>query len=512
VTAPAGLTQQDQISGDLRVECGAVIVGSGAGGATMAAELADAGIDVVMVEEGGYHPTESFTAGNLRALRTLYRDGGAGIALGRPSVVFAEGRCVGGSTVVNGGMSWRTPPAVLRRWAGQEGVLAAGEEEMAPWFAKAEARLSVRPQDPETVGRDSRLFKAGAEALGWRVVPNLRDQLHCAGTNNCINGCPTGAKRSMLVTHVPRALDRGARLFADCRVDRVTRSGRHGAVTGVTGHFVRPGGRAGPRLTVRARLVIVACGAVQTPALLQRSGVRSASGQLGRNLALHPNATVIAFFDEDVTGWHGVHQAFQVREFHREGILLTAQNLPPPLLAAAMPAHGRRLGDLMAQYNHAITAGPLVTDHGAGQVRTVPALGTQVFYRLTDQTAARMVRGVRLTAQAMFAAGARHVLLPFAGAPGIHSGRQLADVLARPVAKRSIEAYSVHLMGTARMSEDPGRGVTDSFGAFRGVPGLLVADASLFPGPAGINPMETVVALALRNASRLIERRAGYGI
>jgi choline dehydrogenase-like flavoprotein len=505
--APAGLIQQGDVARDVAVECGAVIIGSGAGGATMAAELADAGVDVVMVEEGGYHPTESFTAANLRALRTLYRDGGAGMALGRPPVVFAEGRCVGGSTVVNGGMSWRTPPGVLRRWARQEGLREIGEAELEPYFATAEARLSVRHQDPETVGRDSELFKAGAQTQGWRVVPNLRDQLHCAGTNNCINGCPTGAKRSMLLTHVPRALSRGARLFADCRVHRVTRAG--GRVTGVTGRFVRPGGRPGPRLRVRARVVIVACGAVQTPVLLTRSGLRSGSGQLGRNLALHPNATVIAFFDEDVTGWQGVHQAFQVREFTGEGLLLTAQNMPPPLLAAAMPAHGRELGELMGQYNRVITAGCLVEDSGVGRVRA--RLG-QVFYQLTDQAAARVVRGVELTAQALFAAGARRALLPFAGAPEVRSVEDVRRLLARPVPKPAMDLYSVHIMGTTRMSEDPRRGVVDSFGRFHGMPGLFVADASLFPGPTGINPMETVIALALRNARHLIEHRAEHSL
>jgi choline dehydrogenase-like flavoprotein len=309
----------------------------------------------------------------------------------------------------------------------------------------------------------------------------------------------------MLVTSVPRALALGARLFADCRVDRVTREGR--AVTGVTGHFVRPGGRRGPRLTVRARTVIVAGGAIQTPSLLARSGLRSASGRLGRNLSLHPNANVIAFFDSDVTGWQGVHQAFQIREFMAEGLVLTAQNLTPPMLAAILPRYGRELGEVMADYNRIVTAGPLVEDTGTGRVRNVPGLGTQVFYRLADADAARLVRGVELTAQALFAAGARRILLPFDGAPEVRSPEQLRGLLARPVPRRSIQVYSIHLMGTARMSEDPRRGVTDSYGAFHGVPGLLVADASLFPGPIGINPMETVIALAMRNARRLIERR-----
>jgi choline dehydrogenase-like flavoprotein len=437
-------------------------------------------MEVVVVEEGGYHPTESFTADSMRALRTLYRDGGGGMAVGRPAVQFAEGRCVGGSTVVNGGMSWRTPAGVLERWSA-EGVLALGERDMEPYFSRAEARHSVGLQDPETIGRDSELMRAGAVAQGWAVVPNRRGQLHCAGTNNCTNGCPTGAKRSMLVTSVPRALAWGARLYADCRVDRLTRTG--GAVTGLTGHFA-----GGPKLTVRARTVVVAAGAIQTPALLARSGLRRQ--QLGRNLSLHPNTTVVAFFEEDVTGWHGV---------------LTAQNLPPPMLAGIVPAYGRELGELMADYNRIVTAGPLVEDTGTGRVRTIPGLGTQVFYRLTDADAARLVRGVELTAVALFAAGARRMLLPFDGAPAVRSVAELRSLLARPVPKASMQVYSIHLMGTARMSEDPRRGVTDSFGAVHGVPGLFIADASLFPGPLGINPMETVIALAMRNARRILE-------
>jgi choline dehydrogenase-like flavoprotein len=507
---PAGLTRQSEVSADLRVECGVVIVGSGAGGATMAAELADAGLDVVVVEEGGYHPTESFTAQTGRALRTLYRDGGVGLALGKPPVLFSEGCCVGGSTVVNGGMSWRTPARVLQRWATQEGIAAISERDMEPHFAKVESRISVALQDPETIGQDMRLLKAGADAKGWKTIPNLRNQLHCAGTNNCTNGCPTGAKRSMLVTNVPRALARGARLYADCRVERITHAG--GRVNGIEGRFVGPGRHPGPRLTVRSPVVVAAAGAVQTPALLARSGLRSRSGLLGRNLTLHPNAKVIAFFDEQVLGWHGVHQAYQVREFMEDGILLTAVNLPPSLVALGLPSYGRELGQVMAGYNHMVTAGCLIEDTGSGRVRNIAGLGVQVFYQINNHDTERVVRGIALAAELMFAAGARRVLLPFDGAPEVRDPAELRELLARPVPAKSIELFTVHLMGTARMSDDPRRGVVDSFGAYHGVPGLFVADASLFPSPIGVNPMETIMALVTRNAQQLIEQRARHGI
>ena len=219
---------------------------------------------------------------------------------------------------------------------------------------------------------------------------------------------------------------------------------------------------------------------------------------------------MVAFFDFDVTGWQGVHQAFQIREFLADGIMMSAQNLTPSMLAGVMPGYGRGLGELMADYNRIVTAGPLIEDTGTGRVRNLPGLGTQVFYRVTEKDADRVVRGVELTAEALFAAGARRIVLPFNGAPVVRDPGDLRRLLARPVPRRSIELYSIHLMGTARMSEDPRRGVVDSFGAFHGVRGLFVCDASVFPGPIGINPMETVIALAMRNARRLIEQRGRY--
>ncbi|HLJ99001.1 MAG TPA: GMC family oxidoreductase [Streptosporangiaceae bacterium] len=495
---PAGVIRGGEVTSDVSVVCDTVVVGSGAGGATVAAELAEAGRDVVLVEEGGYHSTGEFGASSVGALRTLYRDGGGGMTLGRPSVLYAEGRCVGGSTVVNGGMAWRTPSRVLSEWAARDGIRGIAEADMAPCFDEIETRLNVGQQDPETIGTDGLLLRKGADALGWRIVGNRRNQIHCAGSNNCPNGCPTGAKQSMLVTSIPRALRAGTRLYTDCRVTRIVRSA-DGRARGIVGRLPHA------RLLVRAATVVVAAGAIQTPVLLLRSGVRHP--MLGRNLSLHPNANVIAYFDEDVTGWHGVHQAFQVREFIDDGIILTANNLAPPMLAGMMPAHGAELGDLMAGYNHVVTAGPLVEDTGAGRVRVVPGLGPQVSYRLAARTGRRLLRGLELTAEAMFAAGARRILLPVEGAPPVTSTAAARTFLRGPVPSRALRLYSIHLMGTVRMSEDPRRGVTDSFGQVRGVPGLVVCDASLFPGPTGLNPMETVIALALRNARHLITRR-----
>src|SRR5262249_51894868 len=355
---PRNVFGREDIGGELRLRRDAGVVGSGAGGAVVAAELAEGGLDVIVLEEGGYHPTEEFQASPTEMSPRLYRDGGASVALGTPAIFFAEGRCVGGSTVVNGGMSWRTPEKVLERWAREDGVEGIRAREMEAAFARVERRISATRQDPETFGRDNALLRAGAEAKGWKTVENVRNQGHCAGSNAFVVGCPTRAKRPTLVSYTPRALAFGARVYADCRVEKIDRAGKR--ATGVSGHVVRANGSRGPRFSVRAPTVVVCAGAIQTPVLLLRSGVKSPSGQVGRNLSLHPNAKVVALFDEAVEGWKGVHQAYQVREFQDEGFIMAAVTVPPALVAMSLTAYGGELGEIMADYNRMVTGGNLL--------------------------------------------------------------------------------------------------------------------------------------------------------
>ena len=200
-----------------------VIVGSGAGGAVVAAELAEAGLAVAVLEEGEHHPTGEFTSRTLDMLRMLYRDGGATTTLGRSPIQFSEGRCVGGSTVVNGGMAFRASERMLERWASAAGMPSLDLDDQ---YARVERFLSVRPPDPDSIGRDQQLLKAGAERLGWRVIECCRAHVHCGGCNVCVWGCPTGAKQSALVSYLPRAMSFGATVWTGCRADRVLMNGK----------------------------------------------------------------------------------------------------------------------------------------------------------------------------------------------------------------------------------------------------------------------------------------------
>ncbi len=504
---PRGVTTRDGLRADMVLDCDVVIVGSGAGGAPVAAELAEAGFDVIVLEEGRYYQTRDFTANTSAMVRQLYRDGGATMALGSPPILFQEGRAVGGSTVINGGMSWRTPEDVLDRWRREHG-LDVSAAAMEPYFSRVEKRMHVAPMDADAIGRDNWLLKAGADAKGWEIVGNLRNQVHCVGSNRCAFGCPTGAKQSALVTYIPRALHFGARIYADVRVERITMHGKR--ATGVIGHVVEDDGRRGATITVRASLVVAACGAIHTPALLARSGLRSRSGQLGSNLSLHPNVKCVALFDEDVTSWKGAHQAFQVREFVRDGIgTFAAVNMPPSVLAMSFPHRGAALGSLMDRYNQMVLAGMLVEDTTRGRVRTIRGR-PQAFYQLTRRDTDTMKRGLVLLAELLFAAGATSIVLPFHDVKHARSPDETRRLLSHPIPERQWEVVTVHMMGTARMGGDRTRAVTDGFGFVHDADRLMIADASLFPTPIRVNPMETISALATRAAGHVIDNARRY--
>jgi choline dehydrogenase-like flavoprotein len=504
---PDRVSTRATIHGDIVLDADVVIVGSGAGGATMAAELAECGLDVVMIEEGRYYTTRDFTADASGMIRQLYRDGGASMAIGDPPVLFQEGRTVGGSTVVNGGMSWRTPERILERWRREAGIEHIEAKDMEPYFARVEKRINVRHQDPESIGHDNALLKRGADAKGWRVIPNLRNQVHCPGSNNCAFGCPTGAKQSALVSYVPRALHYGARLLSDVKVDKILMHGKR--AIGVQGHVVGEDDTRSHRVVVRAKLVVSACGAIQSPALLARSGIRSPSGRLGHNLSLHPNVKLVATFDEPVRGWEGVHQAYQVREFEGEGLLFAAVNIPPGVLAMTTNGRGAELGKLMADYDKQVVAGMLCEDTSTGRVRTINGR-PQAFYQLAQFDAEKLIRGVALLSELLFAAGARSIITPFAHVPALTSHDDTRTLYNRTIKRSQMEVVTVHMMGTAAMGADRTRAVTDDHGFVHDADRLMVCDASLFPTPIGVNPMETIMALATRSAAHVLDNISRY--
>jgi choline dehydrogenase-like flavoprotein len=500
ITYP-NVTDGTALGGDRTFSTDVVIVGTGAGGATAAARFRDAGRDVLMLEEGGLHRIDTFNTDPGTMVRRLYRDAGTAMILGNPPIIFAEGRCVGGSTVINGGMSWRTPERVLEHWERDLGLEGLGPKAMEPYFVRAEEILHVEPNHEDTFGENTHLFVKGAQALGWPLARAPRNMRRCVGLNNCALGCITGAKQGMHVTEVPRALHAGAQLLTGARVDKVIWRGS--TAVGVKGVFVDDRGKKTGRFTVRARLVVLAAGARHTPGILKRSRLRAKP--IGRGLHTHPNAKCVGIFHQRIDPWKGTHQAFHVHHFRDEGILIGYAAIPPGLLAAAMPGLGPENAEKMALYNHMLTAATLVEDDTEGRIIMGPDRQPYMVQTLNDADIERLHRGVTLTAQLLFAAGAHTVLLPFADLPSLAGPHELKKIAERKRIRETIELMTVHIMTTARMSPDPNRGATDGAGAVHGVKGLVIADGSVLPSSIGVNPQETIIALTLRNVERWLD-------
>jgi len=467
----------------------ACVIGSGAGGAVVAAELAEGGMHVIVLEEGGERSRADATGRPRDMLPRLYRDGGQVATLGRPPLLLPLGVGTGGTTFVNSGTCFRTPPDVLERWRAEHGIEALGPET----FERVERALGVAEVPAALAGRNAAVIRRGAERLGWSGGYLRRNARGCQGSGVCAFGCPTGAKQHVGEVYLPRALAAGAAVVTGARAERVLPGRGANRVVAVT-----PGGR----LEVEAEHVVVAAGAIHTPGLLARSGLGAGSGALGRHLTVHPATAVWGRFDEDVDMSRGVPQSYYVDEFASEGFVFEGIAGPPDYLAMAAPYAGDRLRELMLAHREVAQCGLMVSDTSRGRVTS--ALGRPlVRYDLNARDTATFRSGLERLAELMWAAGARSVVLPVSRLPELHRGDS-APLRALDMRPSDLKLMAFHPLGTARAHADPGRGVLDEHLRVHHAPGVHVADGSAVPGPLGVNPQITIMALATRLAFRLL--------
>lgn len=477
-------------------ECDVVIVGSGAGGAAAAATLAEAGLDVVVLEAGEAYDRDSYPSDPLEAIASLYRDAGLTIAEGSPPIPVPVARAVGGTTVINSGTCFRAPEPVLAEWRERFGVEWAGE--LAPDFAEAEEFLRVTPLDPERMGRNGQLAMEGAAALGASGGPISRNAGSCVQCSSCPYGCRIDAKRGMHVSYLPRAVAAGARLRAGVEARRVLVEEGRAAGVGCVASAAEGNGSGRPYAVRARRATIVAGGALGTPELLKRSGL--GGEQLGRNLHLHPACWIGARYEEEVRGWEGVMQSYYVDEWESERILLEATFTPLAFGGAWLEGVGREHQEAMLGFGHVGSIGVHLSDLSAGRVGLAGDGSLRVGYRLTEEDARRLVFGIARAAEIHFAAGATEVY-PNIGRVGTLKRGRLAEFEATAFKPSELRLEAFHPMGTARIAADPRQGVCAADGSVNGVEGLYVADASLFPTSVGVNPMMTVIAFAKRVAA-----------
>lgn len=480
-----------RITGERRVRSDVCVIGSGAGGAAAAKELAEAGLRVVMLEEGAHHGSEEFTGRPRDSFPVLYRDAGQTTTIGNPPIVLPLGKAVGGTTVVNSGTCFRTPEAVLARWRAEDGV----DLDLDPFFRRVEREINVVQVPAEIAGRSAELARRGAEALGWSGDFMFRNVRGCVGSGVCAFGCPANAKQHAGITYVSRAWDAGATTFARVRARRIE---MHGA----RARAVHASTAGGGRLVVTADQVVVAAGTIHTPGLLAASGLGRASGQLGRNLSIHPASAVWALFDEPVDLHRGVPQSYYVDEFAAEGIMFEGVGGPPDYVAMAMPFTGDRQRELMLRYRHIAQLGLMVSDTSRGRV--ISRFGRPLIrYDLNRADVATFQRGLERLVELWWAAGARSVLLPLGRLKELHDGDS-APLRALDLRAHDLKLMAFHPLGTARASADPRRGVVDADLRVHGTENVHVADGSAVPSALGVNPQITIMTLATRLAFHLL--------
>lgn len=496
-----------RIEADERLACDVVVVGSGAGGGVVAAELARAGADVIVLEKGGYASESDFSHQEAEATRSLYLYG-LTIATTDLGVWIVAGSTLGGGTVVNYTTSFKTPPSVLSEWARVSGSDAFLSGEVEASLEAVAKRLGVTREASRPSVRDE-LMETGLRKLGWHVdaLPrNVRGCSQDAACGYCGFGCRLGAKQSTMRTYLEDAAGRGARLMVGADVRRVVI--QDGAAVGVE---ARVGGH---RLTVRARAVVAAAGAIETPALLLRSGL---GGQVGNHLRLHPGAAAFGLFDQEVRPWEGTTQARYSDELRSSlgdhGPIFETVPLHPGIASTALPwvsAAGHRA--LMERFANLSLCAVLCRDAASGRVRTDRDGQPRVRYRMTPEDEQRLAAGMAAAGQVLAAAGATEVLSMHPQRISFRPGQAGAYEAWAEATRRAgyragrVSCFSFHQMGSCRIGTDPATSAVSPDHETHQVRNLFVADASVFPTASGVNPMLSIMGLAHRAAARIASR------
>ncbi len=479
----------------------AVVIGSGAGGAIAAYELAKTGKKVIVLEAGRYVPSEKMTEMTAVSLGTMYADK-AGQANAQGDITILQGACVGGSTVVNAALCFRTPDYYLKLWGEKFGLTNLTTEVMTPYFEKVEKNIWIKENTEAETSQGAELIKEGLDATGIPIGVAKRNVKNCALTGFCFAGCKAERKQSMLVTYLPWAQAYGAEIYADTRVNTITSEG--GRATGITGEIINPDtGEKVADINVKAPIVVLAAGPIQSPIILMKSGLANSSGQVGKNFACHPSLSLTAEYDHAVDDFVGATHSVYVDEFtlpDESGIggfiLLNAIEQPVFAGSSQNPGTGKPYVNLMEKYANTIRLITLLHDKNSGEVIYENGVKS-INYTVDDEDFESMKDGLKVNARILLASGASKVYIPTTLSKVIESEAEVDSVIDALTNDKSRYPYvSFHPQGTLRMGADPANTVVNPLGETHDVNNLYVVDGSLLPTSIGYNPSETIFALA----------------
>jgi choline dehydrogenase-like flavoprotein len=489
---------------DVHASCEVVVVGSGPGGAVVAKELAEAGRDVILVEEGPPFGAADFRQEAGESMHRTLREGGTRATRGNAFLPTMQAIALGGGSLINSAICARAPDFVFDHWAERTGVALTGRD-LARHYQEVEDFLFVGPTPEAVQGERNLRFKRGCDALGIRSEPTRRNVRGCKGSGECFTGCRNGAKQSTDVSYVPAAIRAGARVLTSVRAEHVVWSGRR--TSGLRGHVVEPfTGREGPRVTIDAGAVVLAAGCMATPVILQRSDLGRTNAWIGQDLQLHPGLAVMAIYEDAVDPWKGATQGYHSLHYLEDKIKLEVLWSPPAVLAARLPGIGHDYQQHLLRYDRMAPFDVIIAaEHSRGHVRARRSgWDPDITFNVSDADMAVLQRGLCILTDICWASGALGVLPGLHGVPELlRSPADAAILRTRKLAAADCVSAANHAFGTTRMARRPEDGVVDELGRVHGMDNLYVADTGIFAGSPAVNPMLTCMALAHRMAAEL---------
>ncbi|NCG19422.1 MAG: GMC family oxidoreductase [Rhodobacterales bacterium] len=496
-----------QITADVDVSCDVCIIGSGAGGAVLAAGLVEAGLTVVMLEAGGHHTRRDFNLQEGTAFPMLYQERGTR-ATADLAITILQGRSVGGSTTVNWTTCFRTPERILEHWQQVHGIEGLDVATLAPHFQAVEARLNVKTWDQIPPNPSNGRLAKGCQALGWDHALIRRNVKGCANSGYCGMGCPVDGKQAMHVTYLPDAVARGLTLYADTRADRIEVVDKR--VVAVHATVLQRGydGRVtGKKVTVRPKVCVSSGGAVNGPALFMRSGL-GGLGPVGRRTFLHPVVAVIGRYAERIDGWYGAPQSVSSHHFidrgaDKYGFFLENAPLHPMLAAASSGMFGLEAQAFLKQMPYlspliSLCVDGLVPGDEGGTVSLKSDGRIQLDYPISAQLAEGFRASHDALAKIHLAAGALGAASMHGSSVHVASKADLAALATAPYGAHEHTIFSAHQMGGCSMGNDASTSVVNAQHRHHQIPNLFVVDGSVFPTALGVNPSLTIYGLAHR--------------
>lgn len=503
-------------NGKWKLTVDAVVIGSGAGGAVAAAELAKNGWKVVLIEEGPYLTPAQFTGDEFVSQVRMYRDAGF-IVSEDQTISIVQGRTLGGSTTVNWQTSLYPPEYVTQEWDKRFGWKGYDYKDMEPYITEVHNRLGVHTVPNSLINANNNVLLVGGKKLGLNPEVLKNNNRGCIGLGRCGLGCPINAKQSTYLTWIPDALENGAIVVPNMRAIEI----KDGKLKTVIAEFTPDAFEKAPdtiieKMEIQAPVVIVAAGAIEGPALLQRSSI--GNDWVGRNLKVHPTCSVFSKFDQEIRMYSGPPQSIVIKDGHNQdgtgyGFWLEVAPYRPTLASSLIPFYGKTQFEVLKDYNKYNAGIVLVRDGADGEANASVKWSfgkRKVYFELTPGDGRNMLKGIKMLAEVQTAAGAKEIIFPFSRLTEpvkVEPGMDFSWVLKESFRSGDIALGSAHPHGSIQASSSPKTGAVDMNFELYGHKNIFVMDASVFPTGLSVNPQITTMSVVLRAARKLAQEK-----